>query len=512
MSIPTAVSPSQLTPGLYLTVDLLAGASSPGGGVLNILLMGGKSSGGDLTADTEVRAGGGAETAATAFGAGTPAHLAAKLLYGQFPAAQVDFISPAIGAGVATLNVTATGSPSGNNAVLFDVMGREFEVSWLSGESADDLKAKVIDEINSRTGDLFVTAVDGGVGVVTINAKFAGNVGNDVKVQANLKNAQTGTEAIDTNTATALSGGTTDPDYTTALSNVTGKEYHLIVPCLSNTDAVNVATKSNLSRIIDHIESLNSGLDAKLQQVVVGYSGTSIPTAVAAALNANGGQNSEKGQLITCINGRGLPGELAGREAGGRVAAESLDPAANRIGELMNEYIGAKDKIADKPTLAESEQALGGGVSLISYQNNTDLEVLVRPVTTHSQDSAGGADRRLLDVQNVSATYVVARDLRGALPQEFQGAKITKDVVPGDDPPPAGVIEERDIKAFIITRLRSWQAQGVVTQQSIDDAVNDGTLVVQVNASDNTQVDIVVPFSIVPPLAKMGVVVQRVPN
>ena len=73
----------------------------------------------------------------------------------------------------------------------------------------------------------------------------------------------------------------------------------------------------------------------------------------------------------------------------------------------------------------------------------------------------------------------------------------------------AGVIEERDIKAFVIGRLRLFQAAGVVTKASLDTAIESGTLIVQVNALDSTQVDIVLPFSIVPPLAKFGVVMGR---
>ena len=150
-------------------------------------------------------------------------------------------------------------------------------------------------------------------------------------------------------------------------------------------------------------------------------------------------------------------------------------------------------------------------MALVGY-NAQGLEVLVRPVTTHSQDSTGAPDRRLLDAQNVAATYIVARDIRSALPAEFPNAKLVKDTEPGEDPPPKGVIEERDIKAFVISRLRFFQAQGVITKQSLDTAINGGTLIVQVNDSDASQVDIVLPFSIVPPLAKFGVVAQRVPN
>ena len=510
MTIPLAVGPGQLTPGLYLVVDLLAGAASPGTGTLRVALMGSKSSAGDLTNDTEVRAGGGEVTASQAYGPGTAPHLAAKLLYQTFPAAVVDFISPVPGAGVATLDVTAAGVPTGNNAVLCDVMGREFQVAWLIGESADDVKDKIVDAINQRTQDLACVAVDGGVGIAEINSKVAGNVGNDIKVQMRLLVPATGTESIDTNTPTPLAGGTTDPDFTNALASLEGEEYAYVLPCLSNADAGNVGTKNNASRTIDHINNFNTGLNAKLEQLVVGIT-TTIALATAASADANAMQNSEVGELLLCINGRGLPSELAGREVGGWLLGLSTDPAVNRIGEIFDGYIGALDKIADKPTQSESETALGNGVALIGYTAQ-NLEVMVRPITTHSQDSAGGPDRRLLDAQNVAATYIVARDMRQALPQQFPGAKITKDTLPGDDPPPKGVIEERDIKAFVISRLRFWQTQGVITKASLDTAIEGGTLIVQVNDSDATQVDIVLPFSIVPPLAKLGVVVQRVPN
>lgn len=510
MAIPTAVGPGQLTPGLYMVVDLLAGAASPGTGTLRVALMASQSSAGTLTNDTEVRAGAGADDAGVAFGSGSPGHLAAKLLYGAFPAAVVNFVSPAPGSGTATRDVTLSGVPVSNNSILCDVMGREFEVAWLVGETADDVRDKIIAAINERGDDLACSAVSGGVGIVQIDAKVAGNIGNDIKVKFNLGVAATGTEAIDTNTYSALVGGTTDPDFTNALAAIEGEEYAYILPCLSNTDAANVATKSNASRVIDHINSLNEGLNAKLQQMVAGIT-TTVALATAASSHANGFQNDERGELILCINGRGLPCELAGREVGGWLSGLSGDPAVNRIGELMNEYIGAYDKIADKPTISESETALGNGVSLVGYTAQ-GLETLVRAITTHSQDANGAQDRRLLDGQNVAATYIVARDMRSALPAEFPQAKITADIEPGDDPPPQGVTEERDIKAFIIGRLRFWQVQGVITKASLDEAIESGTLIVQVNASDSTQVDIVMPFSIVQPLAKFGVVVQRVPN
>ena len=511
MTVPIAVSPSVLTPGLYLVVDLLASAAAPGVGQLRTLIISPKSSAGDLTVDTEVRTIGDAAEASVAFGTGTPGHLAAVQVFGQFPSAIVDAISPTPSAGgVSTLVVTFSGSPTADNTVVVDIQGVEFEVAWLSTDSLTEVALRVSDAIAERTEQFLVTGTPV-VAVLTLDSKVAGPIGNDVLVRMTLKGAATGGAAISYTSSPAaapLAAGTTEPDYTTALSNVVGEEYHYILPCLANSDANNIASTSNVRRVYNHIVALNEGKDAKLQQFIVASTLT-VAAAAAATPDADNASNATFGEHILCISGRGLPAQLAAREAGGRLKAISLDPAANRIGENMSEYVGAADKIANKPTPAQSEQAIGGGVSLISYTAQ-GLETLVRAVTTHSQSATGAADRRLLDTQNVDGTYIIARDLRETLPQEYPQAKIAPDPVAGGDLPPQGVITPADIKSFIITRLRFWQVQAVATQASIDAAIADGTLSVSINASDPTQVDIVVPFAIVQPLAKLGVVVQRV--
>lgn len=503
-SIPVVVSPGIMTPGLYLSINMLAGPAGPGSEALRVALLAPKSSGGDLTVDTEVRVGQGVDSAKMAFGQGAPGHLMAKILYTKYPGALVDFCAPTAGAGSATIDITATGTPAGNNVVDLDIMGRVLEVEWLNGVTAAAFATLAIARINELTDDLMVTASNGGSGIITLTSKVAGNIGNDILVKAKLRLAQTGTETIDTNTHTALSGGTTDADYATALASIAGKEYHFILPALSNEDIEQITTDNGLQDCLAHIGNYDSGLMAKLQQAVVGYTG-SISNAIATAADANGGNDDYNGEICTLVNGRSLPCEVGAREVAGRLAAESLDPAANRIDELFDMIVGSWDVTSDRPSAAESETCLDGGSALISYTAN-EAPFLVRPVTCR------GSDRRCTDVQNVSATYIVARDIRDNLSSAFPNAKIQPDTEPGDDPPPAGVIEERDIKSWCITRLRGWQNRGVVQKASLDNAIADGSLVVQVNGTDSTQVDIVLPFKIVQPLAKKGVTVQRIPG
>ena len=248
--IPLAVSPAALTPGLYLSVNLLAGPASSGVGDLKVALIAPRSSAGDLALDGEVRRASGDDGAATAFGIGTVGHLAAQQIFNKFRAAQVDMVAPTAGAGTASLGILFTGSPSSNNVVDVDLHGEQFELAWLAGETGNDMRGKLNDAISARSSKLFVAGVSGGTGLSTIQAKIAGNIGNDVLAHVKLRNAVTSTEAVTGASGYRnLSGGTTDPDLTTALSLLVAQEYHFIAPALSNTDVANVACTNILKRI-----------------------------------------------------------------------------------------------------------------------------------------------------------------------------------------------------------------------------------------------------------------------
>jgi phage tail sheath gpL-like len=365
---------------------------------------------------------------------------------------------------------------------------------------------------------LAVSATAPGAGAIVITGKVTGNCSKDIICQIKLGQAATGTETVvGAIVPTHLTGGTTDPDLTTILTKIAGTEYHFIVPCLSNTDATDiVATPTNLKRIRTHIELYNTGLNAKLQQVVYGITGSNagadgLAVALAAAPHTNAGGNVVYGEMVLCMMGRDLPGVVAAREAIGRVVAESLDPAANRIGEQMPSLYGALDLNTDKPTTAEIETALNAGVAIMSYTAQ-GIPYIVRPITTHSQDATGAPDVRCLDVQNVSGFYVPIRGIRDDLPLAFPNAKLVADTIEGTEPPPKGVTEERDIRAWIDERMRFWGREGVWSQAKIEDAILTGKRVVQVNSTDATQVDIVVPATVVPGLAKFGVYGMRVPS
>jgi phage tail sheath gpL-like len=505
MAIPLAVAPTTPTPGMYLQVNLLAGATSPGSGGLRALIVGpANTTGGDITADTEVRTINTETEIKTAAGAGSLPHLAWKAAQRANRALRCDLLCPTeSGGSAASGTITVSGTITTDGNVRCVIMGRVIDVPWLVGETADNWVTKAVTAINAHSDDLFVTASDAvASGAVDLDAKGKGPAGNDVTLRAEI------TEGCASGSVTVsganLSGGTTEPDFTTALANVQGTEYDFILLCGSNAD-VNAASSNNPAALETHIDLLNTGLQAKLQQGVYGSTGT-----IAAAKTGAVGRNSEKLEHTVTVNGESLPCEFGGWEMGDRMAQRLLKFNANRIGRKPIGLYGSADITSDNPTQAESDDALDNGVTPFGYTANGELYV-IRPITTHSQDDSGNQDKRCFDVNEVDAMYEVAKDLRVAIPVEFEGAKVARDRETGDEELPEGVVEERDIKAFIQSRIQEfWVPKGVVNGVEFAAAVAAGELVVQVNDTDETQVDIYIPAKPFKVLSKFGMTIDKV--
>jgi len=67
------------------------------------------------------------------------------------------------------------------------------------------------------------------------------------------------------------------------------------------------------------------------------------------------------------------------------------------------------------------------------------------------------------------------------------------------------------VRASIIARTTGfWVPKGVIDGIAFDAAALDGTLTVEVNASDPTQLDIFIPAKVFKILAKIGVYLAKV--
>lgn len=505
MGIPLAVAPSVRSPGLALLVNLLAGPSSPGTADYKVCLVASKSSSGTITADTQLKtAVAGPDEVKTLLGPGTPGHLASKAAFAEHGLLQMDVIAPAESAGVAATGTFtfAAGPPTVARTVTFDIHGRQIVMTWAAGETDTQGAAKAVLAINAESDDLAVVASNV-AGVVTVTFKLKGPLGNDCLISVTVADGSGGTV---TASGAALTGGTTEASIATALTTIAGKEYDLIILAANGNADTNAASATSApGRVKTHIEGLDQGFNAKLQQAVVGSTGT-----LSAVKTGTGQQNSGILEFIFVNAARGLPAEWAGAEAGARAREEDADPAANRINmEYQATLYPPADLEANALTEAQVEDALQTGVTAVTYTADGSPRPS-RPITSYHKDTGGNPDDRLLDTSRVTGTYAVAKDLRVALPQQYPGAKLSKDLVAGDDPPPDGVVQEKHIKLFVIDRVRFWVSEGVVNGVAFDEALETGTFICQVDTTDPSQLDIVLPLSIVPPLAKFSVVVNHI--
>lgn len=512
-----ALAPSTRTPGLGLKVNFTKNAQSPGGQRLKICVIASPSSTGSLTGSngtvkTDLA---GPDDGKTFLGPGAQGHLALKAVFAEFKTASVDLVTTAIPAGVAasaTVTFDDTSPVTSARTVTLEIMGRPVVIAWLVGETKVDAATKLAAAVNALGDDLFCSAANAGgtTEVCTLTAKQAGTQGNDIKVYLTVADGAGGTVALGGTSADHFTNGTLETNISTALTAISGKTYHLILLCTSNADAGSASGTSNPAKLKAHIGSLNSGIGARLQTGIFGATGTPslIKTGTAAL-------NSEILEVQYCQQAQSLPCEWAGAEAGQRAREISLKPVKNRIGMLYRHTLyGARDLIADALTAAETEDLLFAGVSPTGY-DSTNAPFPIRPVTCYFKDSGGNADSRVLDTSRVDGLFAVLNDLQVALPQQYAGQNITENLADGEEELPPDTTEIGEVKEFVIARCMYWaRTRGVLSLARLLEAIGTdqepGDLIVQIDPTDDTQVDIVLPLKTVPILAKFSLVANQV--
>jgi phage tail sheath gpL-like len=505
MVAPLAVDPSNPRPGLALSVALLRGASSPGSaGLRAVIVSPPATAGGDLPVG-EIRTVYSKEDVEVASGRSL-AYFAYQAFIANHPQATVDLMLCAESAGVAASGtLTFAGTPTSNCSWRVWIMGWSVDLFWNVGETTTQARDNNFPRINQKGADLFAIASAGAAGVINLAARSKGTPGNDVRIRVK---QLTGAGATLTPSAATLTGGTVEVDMTSALAALS-REYDFIVPCLSNADAQASGGSNNPARVASHIDANVTGFNSRLQQAVYGSTG-SIASAKVGAI----ARNHTNLEHILSVNDESLPCELAAAEAGDRMRRRARESNANRVLQPLVRVRGSADPSGDQPSDPEVIDALNNGVSIVGY-SASGAPIILRSVTTHSVDTLGNPDRRVFDVNEVDALYDYSKDLRLALPQEFMSpdgqVKIAKNRQEGDEPNPAGVIEERDAKAFVIRRtLNFWVPKGVIDGVKFQSTVDDGTLICEVNGTDENQLDIFIPAKAFKILAKISLVVAKV--
>jgi phage tail sheath gpL-like len=506
MAAPLVVDPTNPRPGFYMRVDFLKGASSPGSaGLTCAIVTPPASTPGNIVVGTEIRSIASAEDMETATGRSL-GYYAWKALYANDKNTLPDVVCCTESVGVAaTGTFTFAGTPTSNMTFRAFIMGFSVDLFWNVGEAITLARDNNFPRINAIGADIFLIASAGSGGVVNLTARSKGPCGNDLAIRVIIVAGVGGTC---TASGATLTGGTTEVDITTALATLAVREYDHILLCTSNADSQSASASSSPGRVATHIDNNLTGSTGKLQQAQYGSTGT-----IAQAKTNAIARNHTNLEHVLSRSAEDLPSEVAAAELGDRMRRRRLESNANRVLQPLKRLRGAAVPSTAQYTDAEAADALNNGVALVGYTANNS-PMLVRSITTHSQDTNGNPDRRCVDTNETDSLYDYAKDMRIFLPQTYQSpdgqVKVAKNRQPGDDPNPEGVVEERDIRASIISRTKFWIDKGVIDGMAFAAAANDGTLQVNVNATDPTQVDMFVPAKCFKILAKLGLYLAKV--
>lgn len=496
------VPSSMLTPGLALAVLLVTGPQGLGAAPRRGLIVAPMSSSGTATANAVNQAVAGPDAVAVLLGPGTQGHLCAVAAFTECPNATIDVIGVAANAGGVAATKTLTFDDSGGSSTdvtvaqtldLF-IAGRHLQYVWAPGVTASNAGADVAALINANGNTLPVTAANAS-GVVTISAKYKGVWGNDVKLRATLTGGTGGSAVL---AGAALSSGTLEPVYTTALSNMLGTRYDLIAYCTSNADCAAASSSSTPSLVNAKIATRNSGFNALLQQSVFAHTG-----AISAAKAGIAQQNIGYCEVVTARNAESLPCEWQGAELGARLREEAIDPNVNRTNRLSMPYRAtlypSPTLLTDSYTPAELEDLLQSGASAVVYTSNGTPLVSI-PRTTYFKDAFSNLDHRLIGVNQTTTYYAIGVGLQSFLPTRFDGMKLIPDQPATADELPLGVVDESTIRAALISYLNDAITLGWVRRDKLKAAIDNGTLSVKVDPQNENRVIVRIPLSAVPGL------------
>jgi phage tail sheath gpL-like len=156
---------------------------------------------------------------------------------------------------------------------------------------------------------------------------------------------------------------------------------------------------------------------------------------------------------------------------------------------------------ADLPSVSTLQSLLTTGISLLNW-DRTGACRIVRAVTTYQTNALGVADQTYLDVGTLYTLMAVLRRLRALVSQRYGRMLLVTDGTPIG----AGIqaVSPRTVKADLIADYNVLQDLGWVQ----DAAAFAAGLIVTINATDPTRLDVLYDPAIVPGLAIFAVATQ----
>ncbi len=374
-------------------------------------------------------------------------------------------------AGVAaTGTITLGGAPTASGTLCLYIGGQRVRIAVASGAALADIATALAAAINAET-DLPVTAaaVDA---VVTTTARNDGENGNYIDLRINYQTGETTPTGL-TVTIVAMSGGSGNPDISTALAAIGDEQYHTII--MPWVDAANLT-------------ELETMLDDRWGPMIQkeGMFFACAPGSHATATTLGESRNSQFGCYMGAQGSPTLPEVIAA--VVGAVDAYEPDPARPRQ-TLKLEGIKAPRE-EDRYTLSERNLHLHDGISTFMVDAGGNV-LIERLITSYQTNAFGVEDISYLDVCTIRTLAYLRYTVRARIALRFPRHKLADDGTAFD--PGQAIVTPSSIRAELIALFKEWMAAGLA--EDIEQFKTN--LIVQRNSLDPNRVDAIIPPDVV---------------
>lgn len=311
---------------------------------------------------------------------------------------------------------TVKGEASEAGTIYIYVGADRLQVGVANGAAAADIATSIATVISAKS-DLPVTA-EAAEGVVTLNAKNGGVIGNDIPLAVNRQGFSSGEDMPEgiSIEVTAMAGGSGNPDFEDiGIASAMGdEEYDFILMPYSDVSCLNVFKEimddstgrwSYAKQIYGHVYSVARG-------------------DVSSLIAIGGGRNNQHETIIGIEPATSsLAIEVLAAYGAKNAAAIAIDPARpTQTLELAGISCAPEGQ---RFTLSDRQTLLTNGIAT-EYTESGYMRV-ERAITTYQTNSFGDEDNSYLDSETLHTLAYVTRQLRSCITSKYPRHKLASD-------------------------------------------------------------------------------------
>ena len=417
-------------------------------------------------------AAGAAQAAAAQFGAGSMlAQMVANYrLNDPFTELWVlPVVDPSGTAATATITITGTSTAAGTLSIY--IGDHLIQVAVTSGQTATAVGAAVATAINAATTP--VTAVNS-TGTVTLTSRHKLVQMNDLSAGLNYLGTQAGqtTPAGLTVAVSAFAGGAGLPVLTGVTAALGVLDFDFIITGYNDTASLGVTST---------LMADSGGRWSYLNQLYGGVFAGMVDTPTN--LLTKGGTLNDQHLVMWGITGTPTVSWKVAAAATAACVPSIIAQPNLPLQTLPVLGVMAPTSAASIPAVSTQQSLLSTGISLLSFDRANMCRV-IRGVTTYQTNGFGVADQSYLDVGTLYTLMLVVRTLKGMVTQRYARVLLVANGTPIGAGIPA--VTPRTIANDLIAEYQILADLGLVQNA----AAFAAGLIVTINASDPTRVDV----------------------